>query len=51
MKCPNCGSPKIAYKVSRKKYWSHKGFTESNKEPRTDFNAKCSNCGWEGIIQ
>lgn len=44
MKCPNCGGT-AKYKVSRKKLWKRK--SAKTKEPRKDFTAKCTKCGYE----
>lgn len=44
MKCPNCGSSRAKYKVSRKKFW---GKNTKAKEPRKDHTAKCLECGYE----
>lgn len=49
MNCPKCGSPKAKYVESRKRLWGgngkHAGFAKI--EPRTNFQAKCLECGFE----
>jgi len=40
MKCPNCGNLRKCRYINKK----------PKKKPRTDFIAKCRNCGWEGDI-
>jgi len=52
VKCPKCGNPNANYVESRKKYWGgKKGFTEPNKEPRKNFEAKCPKCKytWDNV--
>lgn len=51
MNCPKCGSHRLKYLESRRKFWGGtKGLAEPSKEPRKDFRAKCNKCGWEGNI-
>lgn len=58
MKCPQCGSSKIAYDVNRSKlskkakaeaYRHIEGIAKS--ESRTDFHATCKECGYKGEIR
>jgi len=50
MDCPKCGCPRAKYKQSRKEYWGgHRkgGRDQQAPKPRTDFKAKCPECGYE----
>lgn len=49
MKCPKCGAEACKYNQQRKKTGSAKN-NKGSQKPRTDFNAKCKKCGWEGEI-
>jgi len=54
MICPKCGSHKLKYKVNRTKVLtSKKQFLRkrSISEPRTNFEVKCDECGYEGEIK
>ena len=45
MKCPKCGKDGCKYDEQRKKSGSS---YHNLMKPRTNFNAKCKYCGWEG---
>lgn len=54
MICPKCGSHRCKYIESRRKKWKGRAGDSSRSgstESRTDFNVKCSKCGFKGKIK
>lgn len=50
MKCPKCGSGRAKYLEDRKAFHSkHKGL--GTPTPRTNFDAKCEDCGFKWNTQ
>jgi len=46
MNCPKCGAGNCRYLERRKGFQK----TAEKKFQRTDFRAKCKECGWEGVL-
>jgi len=51
MKCPQCGNPKVAYKVSHSKRSRETRIAGKQNEARTDFTVECDKCGFKGEIR